>query len=223
MVKRYVLPDQLTTEREFAPAHCWWRFAASFNVSSTQYVPAICMHDGKAEGVMMRWGLIPATAEGQASDGDAASADIEHLDHHQDYRGPWTNNQRCILPAAGFYAWQLTPEKFRRPFFIRLVARSVFGIAAVWDRSEGDDGDIIESCALITLTANALVAGIDNVGRRMPAILRRRDYTTWLTATPEQARGLLVPYPAERMEAHAVSPRINSRKHNDAALLRPVS
>ena len=77
MIERYVLPDQLTTEREFAPAHCWWRFAANFNVSSTQYVPAICMHDGKAEGVMMRWGLIPATAEGQASDGDAASADIE--------------------------------------------------------------------------------------------------------------------------------------------------
>ena len=76
--------------------------------------------------------------------------------------GPWANNQRCILPAAGFYAWLLTQEKFRRPFFIRLAARSVFGDRRGLDRSEGDDGDIIESCTLITVTANALVAGIDN-------------------------------------------------------------
>lgn len=223
MVERYVLPDRATTEREFMPAQCWWRFTASFNVSFQQHVPAICMHGGKAEGVMMRWGLIPAAAEGQPSDNDAPSADIDLLECSPDYREPWLNSQRCILPAAGFYVWQLTPEKFKRPFFIRLVARSVFGIAAVWDRSEGDDDHVIESCAIVTLPANSLLAGIDNVERRMPAILRRKHYNTWLTATPAQARGVLAPYPAKWMEARAVSPRINSLKHNDAALIQPVS
>lgn len=223
MVERYVLPDQATTEREFMPAQCWWRFTASFNVSFPQFVPAIRMHDGKAEGVTMRWGLIPAAAEGQPSDNDAPYAGIELIEWDPDYREPWQNSQRCILPAAGFYAWQLTSEKFKRPFFIRLLDRSVFGIAAVWDRSEGDDDDVIESCAIVTVPANSLVAGIDNVERRMPAILRRKDCNTWLTATPEQARGVLAPYPAEWMEAYAVSPRINSLKHNDAALIQPVS
>lgn len=223
MLERYVLPDQATTEREFMPAQCWWRFTASFNVSFQQSVPAICIHGGKAEGVMMRWGLIPAVAEGQPSDNDAPSVDIDLIERSPDYREPWQNSQRCILPVAGFYVWQLTPEKFKRPFFIRLVARSVFGIAAVWDRSEGDDDHVIESCSIVTLPANSLIAGIDNVERRMPAILRRKHYNTWLTATPEQARGVLAPYPAEWMEAHAVSPRINSLKHNDAALIQPVS
>jgi putative SOS response-associated peptidase YedK len=223
MVERYVLPDQATTEREFMPVECWWRFTASFNVSFQQYVPAICMHGGNAEGVMMRWGLIPAVAKGQPSDNDAPSADIDLIERDPDFREPWLNNRRCILPASGFYVWQLTPEKFKRPFFIRLVARSVFGIAAVWDRSEGDDDHVIESCAVVTLPANSLVAGIDNVARRMPAILRRKHYSTWLTATPAQARGVLAPYPAEWMEARAVSPRINSLKHNDAALIQPVS
>lgn len=223
MVERYVLPDQATTEREFMPAQCWWRFTASFNVSFQQYVPAIRMHGGKAEGVMMRWGLIPAAAEGQPSDNDAPCVGIDLIERGQDYRGPWLNSQRCILPAAGFYVWQLTPEKFKRPFFIRLVDRSVFGIAAVWDRSVGDDDDVIESCAIVTLPANSLVAGIDNGERRMPAILRRKHCNTWLTATPPLARGVLAPYPAEWMEAHAVSPRINSLKHNDAALIQPVS
>jgi putative SOS response-associated peptidase YedK len=223
MVERYVLPDQATAEREFMPAQCWWRFTASFNVSFPQFVPAIRMHDGKAEGVTMRWGLIPAAAEGQPSDNDAPYAGIELIEWDPDYREPWQNSQRCILPAAGFYAWQLTSEKVKRPFFIRLLDRSVFGIAAVWDRSEGDDDDVIESCAIVTVPANSLVAGIDNVERRMPAILRRKHCNTWLTATPEQARGVLAPYPAEWMEAYAVSPRINSLKHDDAALIQPVS
>jgi hypothetical protein len=34
---------------------------------------------------------------------------------------------------------------------------------------------------------------------------------------------VLAPYPAEWMEAHAVSPRINSLKHNDAALIQRAS
>jgi len=34
---------------------------------------------------------------------------------------------------------------------------------------------------------------------------------------------VLGPYAAEWMEAHAVSPRINSLKHNDAALIQRVS
>lgn len=223
MVERYVLPDQATTEREFMPAQCWWRFTASFNVSFQQHVPAICMHGGTAEGVMMRWGLIPAAAERKPSDNDAPSADIDLIERRPEYREPWQNGQRCILPAAGFYIWQLTPEKFKRPFFIRVVARSVFGIAAVWDRSEGDDDHVIESCAIVTLPANSLLAGIDNVERRMPAILRRKHYNTWLTATPAEARGVLAPYPAGWMEAHAVSPRINSLKHDDATLIQPVS
>jgi putative SOS response-associated peptidase YedK len=192
-------------------------------VSFPQYVPAIRMHDGKTEGVMMRWGFIPAAAEGQSSDNDARCAGIEHVERGPDYCEPWQNGQRCILPAAGFYAWQLTAEKFKRPFFIRLADRSVFGIAAVWDRSESDDDDVIESCAILTVPANSLVAGIDNVKRRMPAILRRKHCNTWLTATPAQALAVLAPYPAERMAAHAVSPRINSLRHNDANLIQRVS
>ena len=58
---------------------------------------------------------------------------------------PWLSSQRCILPAAGFYTWQLTPEKYRQPFFVNLNRRSIFGIAALWDRWVGEDDDVIEA------------------------------------------------------------------------------
>jgi len=205
------------------PAQSWWRFNSSFNVAPPQYVPAIRMHSGKTEGVMMRWGLIPAVAEGKESDNDPPWIGIELAERSEPYRGPWLNSQRCILPVAGFYVWQRTPEKVRRPFYVKLADRAVFGLAALWDRSVADEDDVIESCAIVTLPANSLLAEIDNVEKRMPAILRRKDYGAWLSGTPVRARSVLAPYPAEWMEAHAVSPRVNSVKHNDASLIQPVA
>ncbi len=58
----------------------------------------------------------------------------------------------------GFYAWQMTWQGHRQPFFVRLVNRSVFGVAAVWDRTEVEDGDdVIEGSALITVPPNQLL------------------------------------------------------------------
>jgi putative SOS response-associated peptidase YedK len=124
---------------------------------------------------------------------------------------------------AGFYAWHLTAEKYRQPHFVSLLDRHVFGVAALWDRSEGGDDDVIESFTIITVPANALVARIDKAGGRMPAILRRKDYATWLNGTPVRAKAVLHAYPDHWMRAHAVSPRVNSPKHDDVGLIRPVA
>jgi putative SOS response-associated peptidase YedK len=223
MCDRYVLPDQLAAEREFLPAQAWWKFAAKFNVAAQQYVPAIRVHDGQAEGMMMRWGLIPSWAEGKVPADPTHSVDVDHLDSSHIYRMPWLGSQRCILPASGFYAWQRTRANYRQPYFVHLVKRSVIGLAAVWDRSVGDDDDVIESCSVIRVPANGLLAEIANSDGRMPAILRRRDYQTWLRGTPVQAKAALQPYNPALMQAYAVSPRINSRAPDDVGLIHPVS
>ncbi|MEP7242513.1 MAG: SOS response-associated peptidase [Gammaproteobacteria bacterium] len=223
MCERYVLPTQDDVEREFMPTQRWWKFMLSFNVSFPQYVPAIRSHDGATEGVMMRWGLIPPIAEGVPLKDERPDFEYELLGQTPDSREPWLNGRRCILPAAGFYAWQLTERRYRQPYFLSLLNRTVFGIAAFWDRSESDDDDVIESCSIITVPANSLVSGVVGPGRRMPAILHRKDYGAWLTATPVQAKAMLRPYSPTQMLAHPVSPRVNSTKYNDSTLIRPLA
>src|SRR5450631_96107 len=141
MSQRYVLPDQASAEREFLPETAWWKFDAKYNVAPEQYVPAIRLHDAKSEGVMMRWGLIPSWTEHHPTGKPKSSVKAERVETARIYRGAWLNRQRCILPFAGFYLWQLTPEKYRRPFFVKLLDRSVFGVAAVWDRWVSDEDD----------------------------------------------------------------------------------
>jgi putative SOS response-associated peptidase YedK len=223
MCERYVLPDQLAAEREFTPDKAWWKFQPRFNVSAGQFVPAVRRHDGQTEAVMLRWGLIPAWAEGVPPAEPTTFAKSNRLEQSEIYRGAWETGRRCILPAAGFYAWQLTAALYRQPHYMRLIQRGVFGFAALWDRSESDEGDVIEGCAIIGVAANELLANLATTQRRMPAILRRRDYAAWLDGNGAEAMAALQPYRADWMEAHEVSPRINAVGVDDPALIQPLN
>lgn len=216
------MPDQVLAERELAPERTWWRFSASFNVAPERYVPAVRLHQGCSEAVMMRWGLIPAWAEGDSSAGQWLRLSSGSLERSALFRGPWLNGQRCILPFAGFYTWRLTRAGYRQPYFVRANGRPVLAVAALWDRTESDDEDVIEGCAILTVPANPLLASIQTATGEMPAILRPEDCDTWLRGTPVEARELLRTAPDDLLTSHAVSPRINSLSCDDAALVRAV-
>jgi putative SOS response-associated peptidase YedK len=219
MCERYALPDQAAAEREFLPSRAWWSFTAKFNVAPQQYVPAIRRHDGESEAVMIRWGLIPSSAEGRATE-SPLTVDADAMMTSPVFRGPWLEGQRCILPMSGFYTWQLTNRRYRQPHFIRLLERSVFGVAAVWDRSVSEADDVIESCSIVCVTPNDLIVSVANTDGRMPAILRRKDYQTWLKGTPAAAMATLQPYNKGGMQAYPVSPRINSTAPDDPGLIQ---
>ncbi len=219
MCRRYALPDSLAAEREFLPAAVWWKFEPHSNIAPGRYVPAIRVHDKVSEGVMMRWGLIPSWAEGEYKLNPAV-AERGKLERSKFFRTPWLEGQRCIVPMAGFYVWQLSAANYRQPYFVRLRDRNVFGVAGIWDRSELNRDDVIESFSIIGVTANELLVSSDDDS--MPAILRRRDYDVWLNGTPAQAKAALQTYRADWMQRHAVSPRINSPDVDDPDLRAPI-
>jgi len=133
----------------------------------------------------------------------------------------WTHGQRGIVPLAGFYLWQRAPAGYHQPYYVRLVNRAVFGVAALWERAEADD-EVIESCALVTVDANPLLAEIDSTTGQMPAILGAEEYEAWLSSSAEQAYGLLRPYPQTRMVCHAVAPHVNHLEFDEPSLIRPT-
>jgi len=223
MYERLVIPDQEDAEQEISASHRWWTFAARFNVAPAQSVPIVRMHGGESEAVMMRWGFVPAPVKGAVTRLGSAHVSSRVLENSRDFGKAWLHGQRCIIPVAGYYSWQKSPKGFRQPFFVRVVNRAVFGVAAVWARAVTLDDDVIESCALILVSANKLMSEIDNVSRRMPAILARDSYETWLTAPPAEARTLLQTFPSSQMVGHPVSPRVNVLKYDDPGLIRPAT
>jgi putative SOS response-associated peptidase YedK len=92
----------------------------------------------------------------------------------------------------------------------------VFAFAGLWDcRGE------LETSALVTTDANALVKGVHP---RMPVILGPDSFALWLDgkADREDLLGLLRPFPAELMEGFPVATRVNRGGVEGADLIEPL-
>lgn len=223
MTERVVIPGREGADSELSVVRSWWRFSARFNVAVSQNIPLARMHEHESEGVMLRWGLARPSIRGNIDFTACGLVRSDSLEAAEIPRTAWLNGQRGIVPLAGFYLWQRTPGRHHQPYYVHLVDQSVLGAAAIWVRAETRDGDVIESCALITVDTNPLLAEIGHTTGQMPAILHRRDYDTWLTSTVSRAKSLLVPYPQDLMRCYPVAPYVNYLEFDRPDLIRPVS
>jgi len=223
MCGRYVSPDDAAIEREFNLVRFAEHFPPSFNVAPTQNVPVVRVNpQGERTGARLHWGLIPFWAKGVQPKYSTINATVEKLTDGATWRGPWKRGQRCIVPANGFYEWQVLADgKTKQPYYITLNDQEIFGFAGLWDSSTGADG-AVESCTIITMPANHLMSEIHNAKHRMPAILAREDREVWLTGTSDQAFRAIKQYPDNHMIATPVSKRVNTPKNNDRDLVAPI-
>lgn len=92
----------------------------------------------------------------------------------------------------------------------------VFAFAGLWDQWRSPDGQVVQSCTVLTTTPNSLVADIQN---RMPVIVAPDRYELWLDPDVndfEAIRDVLMPYEANLMRRYPVSIRLNNSKNDDA-------
>ena len=139
MCGRYVSPDEASLEREFNLVRTEWQFPPSYNVAPTQDVPVVRQTKaGELTGARVHWGLIPFWAKGVQPKYSTINATVEKLTDGATWRVPWKRGQRCIMPAFGFYEWQVLPDgKTKQPFYITLNDQEVFGFAGLRPRPAG--------------------------------------------------------------------------------------
>ena len=94
-------------------------------------------------------------------------------------------------------------------------------------RATAADASVVESCAVITIPANAVMNVIDGTADtndgRMPTVLTLEARQTWLYGTPAEAFACLKPYSDELTIAHRVSLRVTSTKNNDLGLVEEAA
>ena len=91
--------------------------------------------------------------------------------------------RRCLILADGYYEWQ-TVGKTKQPYFIRRGDDRPFGFAGLWESRAEKDGTALESCTIITTTANERTRFVHD---RMPVIVDPGEWDAWLA--PEAAPG----------------------------------
>jgi putative SOS response-associated peptidase YedK len=166
----------------------------------------------------MKWGLIPHWARDTGGPKPINAKSETVLDRAM-FREPF-RKRRCLIPATGFYEWQRV-GKAKRPYHFRRRDGQPLALAGLWDRWDGPDGALL-TCTILTTDANDLLRPVHD---RMPVIIDPADVDLWLdpATDPAELLPLLRPYPADAMEAVAVSPLVNSTKNDGPECLTPVT
>ena len=94
-------------------------------------------------------------------------------------------------------------------------------MAGLWECWHGEDGELLETCAILTTAANAVVRRFHD---RMPVILGHGDFGAWLDSSAQAAglKGLLRPYAGGDLKAVPVSTFVNNARHEGARCLEPA-
>ena len=189
-----------------------------YNIAPTQSVPVIReASDGSRRLSMMRWGLVPSWAK-DIGDG-LINSRSETINEKPSFRQAF-RQRRCIVVASGFYEWSRVEGK-KVPHYVKMIDVGPMPFAGIWEAWCSPDGQVMESCAILTTSANAAVAPIHD---RMPVILHPDELGLWLdrqVLDAERLTTLFAPYPAGKLEAYQVSMLVNNVAHDGPECIAP--
>jgi putative SOS response-associated peptidase YedK len=209
-------PEELVEFLDVAPVPA---FEPRFNIAPSQDLLVGRLDaSGQRHVAFLRWGLIPRWSK----DPKIGTKLINARSETAAERGVFAESlrtRRCLVPAGGFYEWRKIGT-VRQPYLVR-PKTGLLAIAGLWDSWERD-GQRLDTCTLLTTTANATIAPIHD---RMPVLLDREQFGAWLDPgrrDPDSLAPFLRPYPADRLVVQPVSTRVNRPDFDDPACLEVV-
>jgi len=167
----------------------------------------------------MRWGLIPPWMTKEEAGSRWINARAETAAEKPLFRHAFKVRQ-CLIVADGFFEWQSVGQK-KQPYYIHKKNNKPFVMAGLWERSE-QEGQMFESCSILTTEANDLVKPIYH---RMPVILPHPDFSAWLNTEEKDInflQALLRPYEGNDLEQYPVSMYVNNPRHESKETIKVI-
>jgi putative SOS response-associated peptidase YedK len=102
--------------------------------------------------------------------------------------------RRCLVLSSGFYEWRhYKPIGGKKenayPYFISVTGQYYFFIAGIYQPwTDKETGETIDSFAIVTTAANALMKKVHNKKKRMPCLLNESLANEWLQEDLKETR-----------------------------------
>ena len=93
-----------------------------------------------------------------------------------------------------------------------------FGLAGLYERWLSPDGEVLDTCAIVTTAA---AASLREVHDRMPVIVPPSEYGRWLDSATPHVDDLLGGWTGP-LRIYPVSTRVNAVRNDDAQLCAPI-
>ncbi|WP_045221531.1 SOS response-associated peptidase [Desulfonatronum thioautotrophicum] len=220
MCGRFVLWITLSLADHYDLADSDISIPASYNIAPGQDIVAVVGQSTGRKLVRFQWGFIPSWTKDVIKSPRSINARSETVWEKPSFRSA-IRSRRCLIPANGFLEWKKSGAR-KQPFLVRFENLELFSMVGIWESWKNPKtSEIIDSCAILTTSANEVVATIHD---RMPVIIKPEDYSTWLSpeSRREQIDVMLQPYADTPTHIQPVSTRVNSPKNNDPDCIVPV-
>ena len=188
---------------------------ASYNIAPTQPCPIVFRRDSDRVLELARWGFTPAWWTQPEPPKHTINARSESVATSRLFRAAFKSG-RCIVPASGYFEWQLQPDGSKQPFYIFRADGAPLCMAGIHDRPH--DG---ETFAILTTHAPH---GLESLHDRSPVILEREHFAAWLDpATPlADIQALCRPAADGVLAFHPVSKAVGNPRNNSPELIQPA-
>jgi putative SOS response-associated peptidase YedK len=196
-------------------------FPPRFNIAPTQPIPVVIIENGVRHFRLMRWGLLPAWVKDPRKFALLINARAETVREKPAFRNA-IRRRRCLIPADGYYEWQVS-ERRKRPHFIHRRDGAPIGLAGLAETWIGPNGEELDTVAIVTAPASADLAALHH---RVPVTIGADDFGRWLDCgddTAETVMALLRGPDEGEFVWHEVSTRVNRVANDDAQLILPIT
>jgi putative SOS response-associated peptidase YedK len=196
-------------------------FPPRHNIAPTQPVPVVIVEHGARHFRLMRWGLIPSWVKDPRKITLMINARSEGIAEKPAFKNA-IRRRRCLIPADGYYEWQVTGGR-KRPHFIHRADSRPFALAGLAESWMGPNGEELDTVAIVTTAASRDLSVLHH---RVPVAIRDEDFARWLDCTSDSAddvMGLLAPPEVGEFSWHEVSTRVNHADNDDAQLMLPIT
>jgi putative SOS response-associated peptidase YedK len=189
-----------------------------WNVAPTKAMSAVLVRDGRRTLTTLRWGLVPSWAADPSVGSRMINARIETAPDKPAFRDALAS-RRCLLPADGWYEWQVRPDGVRQPHFLAPDDGAVLGLAGLWETWWDAEGRPLRTATILTGSAPD---DLRQVHDRAPVVLPSADWAAWLDVETSDVSALLRPTAPGVVRPRPVGFAVGDVRENGPRLIEPV-
>lgn len=189
---------------------------ATWNMAPSRKALVFCEGEEGRLAELFQWGFLPAWADptGQKPN----NARVETAATKPYFRKAWKTG-RCLIPADGWYEWQVS-DKGKQPYFLHRADDQPMLMAGLYETNPHAN---ITSFAILTTDADGALREVHD---RKPVVLTGAAATQWINreSTMDVVSGIAQrPLSAEWFAWHPVSARVNNARNDGEELVRETS
>jgi putative SOS response-associated peptidase YedK len=235
--KRLELLEEFGVARDRVAASSDREPEPDYNVAPTKRVYAVMTRhddedkDAKARELrVVRWGLVPFWAKDASGGGRLINARAETVAVKPAFRRAFAK-RRCILPADGYYEWQLITEqgkKRKQPYYIHREDGGPLAFAGLYELWRDETLPEDHERAWLWTAAIITTQAADEVGQihdRMPMVIAPDHWDDWLDPDhndPAQFQAAMRPAMTGELTSYQVSTAVNFVRNNGPELVKPL-